>query len=66
MEVKSHLKAGDVLQFHRNDEFASSKLGKPAVRLINALSMEPEAEKLMKRLEIRYVVRSRLEASDTF
>lgn len=62
VEVKSHLKLGDVLQFHRKVEFAKRKLGKPAVRLIIALSMEAEAEKVMKDLGIRYLIRSRVEA----
>jgi hypothetical protein len=62
VEVKSHLKPGDVLQFHRKVEFATRKLGKPAVRLIIALSMEAEAERVMKDLGIRYLIRSRVEA----
>ena len=58
VEVKSHLKTGDVFSFHRKAEFAVARLGRPVTKLVIALSMQPEAEALMKRLGIRYRVRA--------
>jgi len=61
VEVKSHVKPGDVLSFHRKAEFAATKLGRSFTRLIIGLSMEEEAERLMQALGIRYLVRTRLD-----
>lgn len=61
VEVKSHVKPGDVLSFHRKAEFAAQALGRPFTRLIIALSMEEEAERLMQALGIRYRVRTRVD-----
>lgn len=58
VEVKSHLKASDVLPFHRKISFAQSKLGRQVTPLIIALSMEPRAEHLMRERGIQYRVRS--------
>ena len=58
VEVKSHLKTGDVLSFHRKAAFAEARLGRPVMKLILALSMATEAEDLMLRLGIRYQARS--------
>jgi len=61
VEVKSHLKPNDVLVFHRKAAFAEARLGRPVTRLVLALSMEPGAEDLLKRLGIRYRVRAILD-----
>jgi hypothetical protein len=61
VEVKSHLKPDDVLKFQHKATFAETKLGRPVTRLIIALSMEPNAETLMRQLGIRYRVRARIE-----
>jgi hypothetical protein len=61
VEVKSHLKPNDVLVFHRKAAFAEARLGRPVTRLVLALSMEPGAEDLLRRLGIRYRVRAVLD-----
>jgi hypothetical protein len=58
VEVKSHLKANDVLMFHRKVRFAEGKLRRQVTPLIIALSMEPRAERQMRELGIKYHVRS--------
>jgi hypothetical protein len=58
VEVKSHLKANDVLMFHRKVSFAEGKLGRQVTPLIIALSMEPRAERQMRELGIKYRVRA--------
>ncbi len=60
-EVKSHVEPDDVLQFHRKSEFAAKHIPKPFTRVIIAASMEAKAEKLMKSLGIKAIVRVRLE-----
>lgn len=61
VEVKSHLKPNDVLVFHRKAAFAEARLGRPVTRLVLALSMEPGAEDLLRRLGIRYRIRAVLD-----
>jgi hypothetical protein len=61
VEVKSHVKPGDVLTFHRKAEFAAQTLGRPLIPLIVALSMEEQAERLMQTLGMQYRVRTRME-----
>jgi hypothetical protein len=61
VEVKSHLKPDDVLKFHRKAEFAQKRLGRPVVKLVLALSMEPGAETVLERLGIRHRVRATLD-----
>jgi hypothetical protein len=61
VEVKSHVKPGDVLTFHRKAEFAAQTLPRPFTRLIIALSMEEQAERLMQSLGMQYRVRTRVE-----
>jgi hypothetical protein len=58
VEVKSHLKAGDVLIFDRKIKFAARQLARQVVPLVIALSMEPRAEQQMRELGINYRVRS--------
>jgi len=54
VEVKSHVKPGDVLMFHRKAGFAEARLGRPVLRLMLALSVEPRAVALMQELGIRH------------
>jgi hypothetical protein len=61
VEVKSHVKPGDVLTFHRKTQFAAQTLQRPFTPLIIALSMEAQAERLMQTLGIQYRVRTRVE-----
>jgi hypothetical protein len=58
VEVKSHLKAGDVLIFEKKVKFAERKLDQQVVPLVIALSMEPRAEQQMRELGIKYRVRA--------
>jgi hypothetical protein len=58
VEVKSHLKSGDVLLFGKKVKFAEQKLERQVVPLVIALSMEPRAEQLMRELGIKYRVRA--------
>jgi hypothetical protein len=61
VEVKSHVKPGDALTFHRQVRFAADTLQRPFTPLIIALSMEAQAERLTQRLGIQYRVRTRVE-----
>jgi hypothetical protein len=61
VEVKSHVKPGDVLTFHRKVQVAAQTLQRPLTPLIIALSMEAQAERLMQTLGIQYRVRTRVE-----
>jgi hypothetical protein len=58
VEVKFHLKPGDVLIFHKKVQFARERLGREVIPLVIALSMEPAAERQMQRLGVRYRVRA--------
>jgi hypothetical protein len=58
VEVKSHVKPSDVLLFHRKAQFAMERLGRPATKLMLALSMEAEAEVLLRQLGIEHRIRS--------
>ena len=58
VEVKSHLKSGDVLIFGKKVKFAERKLEQQVVPLVIALSMEPRAEQQMRELGIKYRVRA--------
>ncbi|HEX2275960.1 MAG TPA: hypothetical protein VHN13_02410 [Candidatus Tectomicrobia bacterium] len=58
VEVKSHLKSGDVLIFDRKIKFAARQLARQVTPLVIALSMEPRAEQQMRELGITYRVRS--------
>jgi hypothetical protein len=58
VEVKSHLKSGDVLLFDRKVKFAERQLQRQVVPLVIALSMEPRAEQQMRELGIKYRVRA--------
>jgi hypothetical protein len=61
VEVRSHLKSDDVLLFHRKADFAEKRLGRPVIKVIVALSMDPSAETWLQRLAIRYRVRATLD-----
>lgn len=56
VEVKSYLKATDVLAFYRKVKFAEGKLGRPLIPLIIALSMQPTAEEKLRALGVHYRV----------
>jgi hypothetical protein len=58
VEVKSHLKPGDVLIFDKKVKFAERKLERQVIPLVIALSMEPRAEQQMRALGIKYRVRA--------
>jgi len=58
VEVKSHLKPGDVLMFHKKVQFAREKLGREIIPLVIALSMDSRAEQQMRNLGVRYRVRA--------
>lgn len=58
VEVKSHLKADDVLKFYRKVKYAEGKLGRPVIPMIIALSMVSNAERTMRELGVQYHVRS--------
>jgi len=58
VEVKSHLKFGDVLIFDKKVKFAERKLERPVIPLVIALSMEPRTEQQMRALGMKYRVRS--------
>jgi hypothetical protein len=58
VEVKSHLKTSDVLSFHQKAEFARKKLGQEIIPLLLALSMDTNAETVLRTLGIRYRVRA--------
>jgi hypothetical protein len=58
VEVKSHVKVGDVLIFAKTVKFAESRLGRQIIPLVIALSMEPRAEQLMRELAMKYRVRA--------
>jgi hypothetical protein len=58
VEVKSHLKPGDVLIFHKKMQFAREKLGREFIPLVLALSMDPRAEHQLRNLGIRYRIRA--------
>jgi hypothetical protein len=58
VEVKSHLKSGDVLIFDKKIKFAERQLARQVVPLVIALSMEPRAEQQMRDLGINYRVRA--------
>ena len=64
-EVKSHIEPDDVLRFHRKALFAAKQIDRPFVRVLIGASMEAAAEKLMKSLGIRAIVRARLEPDDS-
>jgi hypothetical protein len=56
VEVKSYLKATDVLMFYRKVKFAEGIVGRPLIPLIIALSMHPKAEERLRELEVHYRV----------
>jgi hypothetical protein len=58
VEVKSHLKSGDVLMFDKKIKFAERQLARQVIPLVIALSMEPRAERQMRELGIKYRVRA--------
>jgi hypothetical protein len=58
VEVKSHLKSGDVLIFDKKIKFAERQLARQVIPLVIALSMEPRAEQQMRELGIKYRVRA--------
>jgi hypothetical protein len=60
VEVKSHIKQADVLAFHRKADFASRQLGRPLKKFMIAASMEERIESLLRRLEIDFIVRTRI------
>ena len=64
-EVKSHIEPDDVLRFHRKALFAAKHIGRPFVRVMVGATMEAAAEKLMKSLGIRSIVRARIEPDDS-
>ena len=64
-EVKSHIEPDDVLRFHRKALFAAKHIGRPFVRVMIGATMEAAAEKLMKSLGIRSIVRARIEPDDS-
>jgi hypothetical protein len=58
VEVKSHLKSGDVLIFDKKIKFAERQLARQVIPLVIALSMDPRAEQQMRDLGIKYRVRA--------
>jgi hypothetical protein len=60
VEVKAHLKPGDVLTFHRKAGFASRQLGRPLKEFMIAASMEARTEPVLRQLGIDFIVRSHL------
>lgn len=64
-EVKSHIEPDDVLTFHRKATFAARHLTRPFVQLMIGASMESAADRLMKSLGIRSIVRARVDRDDT-
>jgi hypothetical protein len=58
VEVKSHLKSGDVLAFYKKVTFAEKKLGRRVTPLMIALSTTLRAEQQMRELGIKYRVRA--------
>lgn len=55
------MKPVDVLTFHRKADFAAQMLQRSFTRLVIALSMEEQAERLMQILGIQYRVRTCVE-----
>jgi hypothetical protein len=64
-EVKSHIEKDDVLRFHKKALFATKHIDRPFIRLMIGTSMEAAAEKQMKALGIRPLVRARIEPDDS-
>lgn len=64
-EVRSHIEPDDVLSFHRKALFAEKQIGRPFVRVMIGATMEAAAERLMKSLSIRAIVRARIEPDDS-
>lgn len=64
-EVKSHIEPEDVLRFHRKALFAAKHIGRPFVQVMIGATMEAAAEKLMKSLGIRSIVRARIEPDES-
>ncbi len=58
VEIKSHVKSSDILQFYRKAVFAEARLGRPLTRLLVALSIEPGLEDLLQRLNIHHRIRA--------
>jgi hypothetical protein len=58
VEVKSHVKTGDVAPFYQKVRFAETKLGRQVTPLIIALSMERGAEQKMRQLGVKYRIRA--------
>jgi hypothetical protein len=64
-EVKSHIEKDDVLRFHKKALFATKHIDRPFIRLMIGTSMEAAAEKQMKVLGIRPLVRARIDLDDS-
>lgn len=58
VEVKSHVEPDDVLTLWRKFGFAARMLGREITPMLIALSAEERAERLMRELGIRYIVRA--------
>jgi hypothetical protein len=58
VEVKSHLKQGDVLIFHRKSLFAEKQLGKKIRPIMISASIMKTAKKKCKELDIDLICRS--------
>ena len=63
-EVKSHIEPDDVLRFHKKALFAAKHISRPFIRVMIGTSMEARAERVMKSLDIRPVVRARIESEN--
>lgn len=63
-EVKSHIEPDDVLRFHRKALFAAKHISQPFIRVMIGASMEAKAERVMKSLDIRPIVRARIESEN--
>lgn len=63
-EVKSHIEPDDVLRFHRKALFAAKHISQPFIRVMIGASMEAKAERVMKSLDIRPIVRTRIESEN--
>lgn len=58
VEVKSHAKSGDVLNFYRKKVFAESKLGKPLKGVLISASIDRAAKKKCQELGLDLICRS--------
>jgi hypothetical protein len=58
VEVKSHVKTGDVLNFYRKKLFAEAKLGRPLKGLLISASIDRHAKRKCRELGLELISRS--------